>query len=212
MLNYFRTGFIIGDLSSMRKLYKQTSLALGAGIGLGFAAITASLTLAALTPATAKTQKISDSSKLFAQTTRTINKDDILAAHNKYRQEVGVPALKWSDTVATAAQKWANQLASTGQFQHSGSASYGENLWMGTAGAFSFTQMVDSWGSEKKFFVAGTFPNVSSSGKWQDVGHYTQVIWRNTTEVGCGLATAGGKDYLVCQYNPKGNYIGQKVY
>lgn len=74
------------DFSIMRKLYKQTSLALAAGIGLGFAAITASWTLAALAPATAKTQKISDSSQLFAQTTRTINKDDILAAHNKYRQ------------------------------------------------------------------------------------------------------------------------------
>ncbi|WP_017718116.1 CAP domain-containing protein [Kamptonema formosum] len=196
----------------MRKLYKQTFLALAAGIGLGFAAITASFNLAAQAPATAKTQKISDSSQLFAQTTRTINKDEILAAHNKYRQEVGVPALKWSDTVATAAQKWAEQLASTGQFKHSGSASYGENLWMGTAGAFSFTQMVESWGNEKKFFVAGTFPNVSSSGNWQDVGHYTQVIWRNTTEVGCALATGGGNDYLVCQYNPKGNYIGQKVY
>lgn len=70
MLNYFRTGFIIGDLSSMRKLYKQTSLALAAGIGLGFAAITASFNLAAQAPATANTQKISDSSQLFAKTTR----------------------------------------------------------------------------------------------------------------------------------------------
>lgn len=142
-----------------------------------------------------------------------MNKTDILNAHNKYRQELKLPPLKWSDKISASAQNWANTLAAKRQFQHSGTKGLGENIWMGTAGYFSFTQMVDSWGGEKKYFKYGTFPNVSTTGNWSAVGHYTQIIWKNTTEVGCGFATvAKGNDYLVCQYNPPGNYMGQKVY
>jgi hypothetical protein len=135
---------------------------------------------------------------------------EILAAHNKYRSEVGIPSLRWSNNLASSAQQWANQLAATGRFEHSRS---GENLWKGTAGRFSFTQMVDSWGNEKRFFLPNrNFPDVSSTGNWQDVGHYTQIVWRNTTEVGGGIATGGGSDILVCHYNPVGNVIGQRVF
>lgn len=83
---------------------------------------------------------------------------------------------------------------------------------MGTTQRFSYSQMVDSWGNEKKDFVRGNFPNVSSTGNWTDVGHYTQVVWRNTTEVGCAIASDGRNDYLVCQYNPPGNFTGQPVF
>jgi len=134
---------------------------------------------------------------------------EILDAHNRYRAEVGVPSLQWSDNLAASAQQWADQLAATGTFQHSGA---GENLVQGTAGAFSVTNLVDMWGSEQQYFVYGTFPHVSNSGNWSDVGHYTQVIWRNTTEVGCGLASGNGNDVLVCHYNPAGNVEEQDVY
>lgn len=138
---------------------------------------------------------------------------DILAAHNRYRDEYNLPHLTWSDTVAASAQQWANQLASSNTFEHSAGSGYGENLWRGTAGAYSTTQMVDSWGSEKQYFIPNrTFPDLSTTGNWADVGHYTQIIWRNTTEVGCALATGSGSDVLVCQYNPPGNYTGQNPY
>jgi Cysteine-rich secretory protein family len=88
----------------------------------------------------------------------------------------------------------------------------GENLWAGTAGAYSYSQMVQGWGDEKQYFRAGSFPEVSSTGNWADVGHYTQMIWKNTTAVGCAVATGGGMDVLVCRYNPSGNFIGQPVY
>lgn len=134
---------------------------------------------------------------------------EILTLHNRYRSEVGLPQLQWSSALSTSAQQWANQLAQTNTFQHSGRG--GENLAKGTAGAFSLTQFVDLWGNEKKNFINGIFPNVSSTGNWKDVGHYTQMIWRNTTEVGGGVATGNGSDVLVCHYSPAGNVINQPV-
>ncbi len=133
----------------------------------------------------------------------------ILAAHNSYRAQVGVPPLQWSASLAASAQNWANHLAATGTLVHSGS---GENLAEATAGALSLTQLVDMWGNEKQYFTEGTFPNVSTTGNWDDVGHYTQVVWRNTTEVGGGIARGQGNDVLVCHYNPAGNVVGQTVF
>lgn len=134
---------------------------------------------------------------------------ELLDAHNHYRAEVGVPPLQWSDRLAANAQQWANHLAATGTFEHSGA---GENLAQGSAGRFSVTQLVDMWGAEKQSFKYGTFPDVSTTENWSDVGHYTQMVWRKTTEVGCGLARGNGNDILVCHYNPAGNVIGQGVF
>jgi uncharacterized protein YkwD len=138
---------------------------------------------------------------------------ELLDTHNRYRREVGVPLLTWSDGLATSAQQWANELARRGSLVHSGTR-YGENLWGGSPpGSYSLTAMVNSWGSEQRFFRNGRFGNgVSTTGNWQDVGHYTQIVWRNTREVGCGLASTGRQDFLVCQYNPAGNVVGQQVY
>jgi uncharacterized protein YkwD len=137
----------------------------------------------------------------------------IVQAHNKYRAEVGAPPIQWSSDLANHAQEWANYLTANLLFQHSGAAGEGENLWAGTSGYFSFTQMIDTFGSEKKNFTYGVFPNISQTGNWTDAGHYTQVVWRNTTHVGC--AGADGRDgtyRLVCRYSPPGNYTGQAPY
>lgn len=131
----------------------------------------------------------------------------ILNAHNAYRNAVGVPPLTWSSQLANDAQGWAEHLIQIRGLVHADVAQ-GENLWMGSAGFFSYAQMVDSWGSERQFFRNGTFPNVSTTGNWSDVGHYTQVVWRGTTQVGCAKATGGGNDVLVCRYSPAGNING----
>lgn len=150
--------------------------------------------------------------KVQAQGPDDLNPEEILVAHNYYRRELGLPDLVWSDKVAESAQTWANYLAATETFEHSQGSVYGENLWRGTADASSQREMVDAWGSEKENFVFGTFPDVFRKGDWTSVGHYTQIIWKNTTEVGCGLASGGGNDILVCQYNPPGNYEGEQPY
>lgn len=137
---------------------------------------------------------------------------DLLAAQNTYRQAAGVDPLKWSESLAAGAAEWARHLAETHQLQHSKDPDFGENLWMGSAGRYTLAQMVKSWGDEKRYFVAGKpFPDVSSSGNWRDVGHYTQMIWRNTTAVGCGVGRDSKYDYLVCRYSPPGNIISEPV-
>ncbi|WP_225906637.1 MULTISPECIES: CAP domain-containing protein [Thermoleptolyngbya] len=140
--------------------------------------------------------------------------DTMLASHNRYRTELNLPPLRWSDQLAQNAQGWANELAARGgrRLVHSQGTGEGENLWMGTSGYFSYDDMVAGWGDEKRHFRPGTFPNVSTTGNWADVGHYTQIIWRDTTHVGCALSTAGGNDILVCRYSPPGNYYGRRVY
>lgn len=139
----------------------------------------------------------------------------MLRDHNAARRAVGTPDLVLDDNLINQAQAYAEQLASSGQFQHSPQSSrqgQGENLWAGTASRFTFEQMAGAWINEKQYYIHAAFPYVSSTGRWQDVGHYTQIIWRNTTKLGCGLATGGGRDVLVCRYAPPGNVVGQYAY
>ena len=70
--------------------------------------------------------------------------------------------------------------------------------------------MVTLWLAEKQYFKTGTFPHNSTSGKVQDVSHYTQLIWRKTDKVGCALSDAGPEEILVCRYSRPGNIIGEK--
>ena len=59
--------------------------------------------------------------------------------------------------------------------------------------------------------LAKTFPNVSRTGRWKDVAHYTQMIWKGTTNVGCAMHVAAGRTYLICRYSPPGNADGRAV-
>jgi hypothetical protein len=138
----------------------------------------------------------------------------IVAAHNLERARVGMPPLIWDAALGNAAATYAAQMAITGMFQHSDRSARrgtGENLWMGTHNAFSVEAMVGGWASEKRFFVPGIFPNNSSSGNWEDVGHYTQMIWPTTDRVGCAIASTPRIDYLVCRYATAGNIDGRRI-
>lgn len=139
---------------------------------------------------------------------------ELLAAHNLERDRMGVPRLGWSQELARDARQWAVHLAEIGKMRHTTQAqrnSAGENLWMGKAGYYGARRMVDTFLDEKRNFRPGKFPDVSRTGRWQDVGHYTQIIWASTKEVGCAIARGGENDFLVCRYRPGGNWIGQRV-
>lgn len=121
-----------------------------------------------------------------------------LDTHNRLRAKHCVPPLAWSARLAATAQQWANGC----EFSHSNNG-LGENLAMGTSGAFPPDAQIQSWYDEiaRYNFAAGRF----TSG----TGHFTQVVWRATTELGCGVATCGGEDLLVCNYSPPGNFQGE---
>jgi hypothetical protein len=72
----------------------------------------------------------------------------------------------------------------------------------------TLSTMVMSWVNEKTLWHGG----VLTQENWYPTGHYTQVVWKTTTEIGCGMATGSANDYLVCQYSPGGNVIGQAPY
>ncbi|MGX7952751.1 CAP domain-containing protein [Tsuneonella sp. HG249] len=138
----------------------------------------------------------------------------LLEAHNAERDRAGLPALAWSSKLAHDAQGWAGELSRQGTLQHADDyqrRGMGENLWMGTAGHYSAEDMVGGFIAERAKFRPGTFPQVSRTGNWADVGHYTQIIWPATTEVGCAVAKGGAHDFLVCRYNPAGNVVGDDV-
>lgn len=138
----------------------------------------------------------------------------IVSLHNQLRSTAGVRPVMWDRGLAAAADAYAAELARTGRWGHSPQASrpgQGENLWMGTRGAFNVDQMVGAWASEGRLFRSGAFPVVSRSGNWEDVGHYTQMIWPGSTRVGCAIRSSVSNDFLVCRYSPAGNVMGATV-
>jgi len=138
----------------------------------------------------------------------------LLALHNRERSAAGAPPLVWDRNLAAAASAYGPALIARGSLAHSELRSrpgQGENLWMGTRGAYALEEMVGDWAGERILFRSGIFPNVSTSGKWSDVGHYTQMIWRGTTSIGCSLRRSARWDYLICRYSPPGNVVGRSI-
>ena len=150
-----------------------------------------------------------------------------VAAHNKVRVAHGLNPLRWSDSLAGYAQEWANHLAYTnncnmrhrpqteGRFKQQ----HGENLWWASPRVWSdgitevqnisIARVVKDWADEKPFYNYRA--NTCKAG--EQCGHYTQIVWRETTEVGCAYQQCTDKSQLwVCNYNPPGNYIGERPY
>ena len=136
----------------------------------------------------------------------------VLASHNMARAQFGVRAMAWSDQLAADALGYARTMASTGIYGHDQTPgrrkTSGENLWRGQRGVFSYDVMVGGMIGEARYFRPGVFPDNSRTGEWHDVGHYTQIVWPATTQVGCALASSATTDYFVCRYAPAGNKDG----
>jgi hypothetical protein len=142
---------------------------------------------------------------------------EILAAQNRYRAEVNVTSLEWSENLSQQAQECADYNAANflpqGRQKHCPKSGFGQNIALATSSLHrNLTQMVDQWGDEKSNFINGEYPSVSATGSPGDVSHYTQIIWQETSEVGCGKANSSGYEILVCDYSPRGNINGTAVY
>lgn len=147
----------------------------------------------------------------------------IVAAHNRWRAQVGVGALRYSPALAASAQAWADELKRSNQcrMRHSQpQGRYGENLFWASALVWSDgrrelskvtpAQAVDTWGGEKRDYDHGR--NRCAPGKV--CGHYTQMVWATSTTVGCAMAVCADsqEQVWVCQYQPAGNVVGRRPY
>jgi uncharacterized protein YkwD len=134
--------------------------------------------------------------------------NEALTAHNAIRSKVGVPPLAWSDELASVAQQWANKLLAANAFQHSEDDRYGENLYRisGPGATSSPSDVVKAWAAE---YVYYRYANNTCTGI---CGHYTQIVWKETKAVGCGVARNAEHEIWVCNYAPFGNIIGERPY
>jgi len=138
---------------------------------------------------------------------------DCLKAHNPFRTMLGIEPLTYSEELAATAKKWANTLAGRNGLGHSkGRNRIGENLAMGTKNAYDTARLISLWTNEKKYFRNKKWPNVSTTGNWKDVAHYSQIVWANTKEVGCAVTENNKNKFIVCHYKPAGNWVGDLAY
>ncbi|KAL6514637.1 hypothetical protein OROGR_020216 [Orobanche gracilis] len=133
--------------------------------------------------------------------------DQFLSAHNKVRDRVGadIPHLVWNESVASYAKAYAQNRSTDCDMVHSGGP-YGENLAEGYS--LSATDAVTMWAGEKSDYD-------HKSNTCRDVcGHYTQIVWRNSTQLGCARLPCGqdGTEFVICSYYPPGNYDGVSPY
>ena len=124
----------------------------------------------------------------------------VLDEHNRLRAlHVDTPPLVWNDVVAGFAQDWAAQYDCSGILTHS-EKPYGENLAIG----YTAIDAIDTWYNEIRFY------NYSNPGYSEIVGHFTQMVWKDSSRLGCAIRNCHNEwtTYFVCEYDPPGNYIG----
>jgi uncharacterized protein YkwD len=149
----------------------------------------------------------------------TTFRNTALSKHNTYRTIHHSPDLTISNSANSTAQSWAEHIAATEVFEHSSSSQRngaGENIYASYTTATSIdpdtlaNDAVESWYEEVKKY------NYASPGFASNTGHFTQVVWKGSTQLGCGAAqgtatiegTKYNAFYVVCQYDPAGNMSG----
>jgi uncharacterized protein YkwD len=128
----------------------------------------------------------------------------LVEAHNARRAAHCAPPLAWSTAVAAVAQRHADQLRAGGCNLIHSSGPYGENLFGASpAGGATAAAVVDSWYGEVARY------SFARPGFSMETGHFTQVVWRGTTRLGCGVARCADSEVWVCNYDGPGNVEGQ---
>ncbi|KAH0590520.1 hypothetical protein H2248_000667 [Termitomyces sp. 'cryptogamus'] len=162
-------------------------------------------TTATQTAAPTTTASSSGGTSSGSSATSSSDIDAYLSAHNTVRAQHGAAPLTWSNDLASKAQTWANKCV----FQHSGGSlgPYGENLAAGTGSSYGIQAAIKSWTDEASQYNP-SHPTYS---------HFTQVVWKGTTQLGCAVqlcdgmfsASFGKAKFYVCEYSPAGNIIGE---
>lgn len=140
--------------------------------------------------------------------------DAMVAAHNRLRSQQGVPAIKWSDDLARYAQIWADRLSRNGcKMDHRPEEGefrqlYGENIALTIQGGSFVDQAVGMWEKERAKYKGQPL----TEENFGEVGHYTQIMWRKTTQIGCGISNCKSFTIVVCNYDPPGNFLGQSAW
>ncbi|HYI02601.1 CAP domain-containing protein [Hyalangium sp.] len=145
---------------------------------------------------------------------------EMISAHNSVRISAtptpnpALPVLTWSNAAAEKAQAWADQC----KWGHNPQlGNFGENIAAATPNSLTTAGVVQNWASEASFYNYGT----NSCAPGRQCGHYTQIVWRTTTQVGCAmkrctqnspLGSSTTWDFWVCDYSPPGNFAGQRPY
>ncbi|XP_018335436.1 Golgi-associated plant pathogenesis-related protein 1-like [Agrilus planipennis] len=132
--------------------------------------------------------------------------EECLKAHNEYRSLHGVPPVTLNHEISEFSQSWAEMLLAEKRFQPSGNPSYGENLFYVYSPVPNFKlspkSPVKSWYDEIKFYRFGEEPVDLTAGR------FTQLIWKDTREIGIGVARDEDTAIVVVNYYPPGNYVG----
>jgi len=132
---------------------------------------------------------------------------DYVNAHNAVRKEVGMGPMTWDATVAKFAESYAHKRKDCALI-HSHSKKYGENIAWGT-GAFTGLDAVKLWANEKVDYDYKS----NSCRPFKMCGHYTQMVWKNSIRIGCArIKCMNGAWFVTCNYDPPGNYIGEKPF
>ncbi|XP_058464604.1 Golgi-associated plant pathogenesis-related protein 1-like [Malaya genurostris] len=132
---------------------------------------------------------------------------EVLSEHNRLRAQHSASPLQLSESLCKYAQEWAQLIASRNKLQHRTERTYGENLYA-KFGKTNITgaEPVQSWYSEKKDY---TFGQPDPGSNFSRVGHFTQLVWKESKQLGVGMATNGSNVYVVCNYDPAGNFKNQ---
>ncbi|MBL8914968.1 MAG: hypothetical protein JNM17_29955 [Archangium sp.] len=149
----------------------------------------------------------------------TAEQQEWLTAHNAIRAAASnpipataLPEVTWNQSAANLAADWASRC----NFMHRDPNTLGENIFAAT-NSRTPTQIVNGWAAEKPDYNYAN--NSCTTGR--QCGHYTQIVWRATTGIGCAsqMCTTGSPFsssinwvFVVCNYVPAGNIVGQRPY
>lgn len=138
-----------------------------------------------------------------ANTLTQAEQQEALKLHNQYRAQHHAPNMTWDNKLAS----FAASHASACRFKHS-HGHYGENI---AAGYPTISVAIKEWYNEKKNY---SYQRAQFN---HGTGHFTQIVWKASTKLGCALVPCNGKNgtpgnYLVCEYNPPGNVLGRKFF